>query len=136
MSQAGHQSSNPSGGYFAVELSTAHMVVNITRAKDGLVKYRDTLHGGPASFFEDVSRPTYLIKNALYIMQTLLADAVVIYRCYVVWQSVLVIVLPSMLWCSVAVTGIRAVYSCSQASSNIFAEALVQWVKAFLANCN
>ncbi|KAG2340492.1 hypothetical protein BDR05DRAFT_537983 [Suillus weaverae] len=55
-------------------LSTAHTVVNITRVKDGLVKYRDTFRGGTASFFEDASRPTYLIKNALNIMQTLLAE--------------------------------------------------------------
>ncbi|KAG1728798.1 hypothetical protein EDB19DRAFT_1642350 [Suillus lakei] len=115
-------------------LSTAHMVVNTIRAEDGLVKYRDTFRGGPSAFFEDVTQPTYLIKNVLYVMQSLLADAVVIYRCYVVWRSVLVIILPSMLWCSVAVTGIHAVYSCSQASSNIFAQALAQWVKAFLAS--
>ncbi|KAG2743598.1 hypothetical protein P692DRAFT_20838267 [Suillus brevipes Sb2] len=116
-------------------LSTAHMVVNIIRIEDGLVKYRDTYPGGPSAFFADVSQNTYVIKHSFYIMQTLLADGVVIYRCYVVWQSVLVIILPCVLWCSVAVTGVYAVYSCSQASSStIFAEGLAQWVTAFFAS--
>ncbi|KAG1778940.1 hypothetical protein EV702DRAFT_967251 [Suillus placidus] len=113
-------------------LSTAHIVVNIIRIEDGLVKYRDTFLGGPVAFFEDVSQTTYLIKNALYVAQTLLADGVMIYRCHVVWQSTWVIILPCMLWCSVAATGVYAVYSCSHASSSIFAAKLAQWVEAFL----
>ncbi|KAG2747200.1 hypothetical protein P692DRAFT_20737735 [Suillus brevipes Sb2] len=116
-------------------LSTAHMVVDIIRVEYGLVKYRDTYPGGPSAFFADVSQNTYVIKHSFYIMQTLLADGVVIYRCYVVWQSGLVIILPCVLWCSVAVTGVYAVYSCSQAnSSTIFAEMLAQWVTAFIAS--
>ncbi|KAG2118307.1 hypothetical protein DEU56DRAFT_930506 [Suillus clintonianus] len=115
-------------------LSTAHMVVNIIHIEDGLVKYRDTFPGGPVAFFEDVSQAAYLIKNALYVAQTLLADGVVIYRCYVVWQSVLVIILPCMLWCSAAATGANAIYDCSQAGTSIFATELVQWGKAFLAS--
>ncbi|KAG1836893.1 hypothetical protein DFJ58DRAFT_864143 [Suillus subalutaceus] len=113
-------------------LSTAHIVVNIIRAEDGLVKYRDTFLGGPVAFFEDVSQITYLIKNALYVMQTLVADGVVIYRCYIVWQSTRVIILPCMLWCGVAATGFHAIYSCSQASGSIYVPELAQWVMAFL----
>jgi hypothetical protein len=101
------------------------VVVDIIRLEDGLVKYRDTFPKGPAAFFADVTQETYVAKNAIYILQTLLADGVVvgsnfvcqleillaywnvisekkIYRCYVVWQSITVIILPSMLWCSAA----------------------------------
>ncbi|KAG1818856.1 hypothetical protein EV424DRAFT_1404987 [Suillus variegatus] len=115
-------------------LSTVHIVVNIIRVEDGLVKYRDTYPGGPRAFFADVSQETYVIKHALYVLQTLLADGVVIYRCYVVWQSVWVIILPSMLWCSVAVTGVTAVYSVSQSSSStsVFAQDLAMWIMGFL----
>lgn len=117
-------------------LSTAHMVVNIIRAEDGLVKYADTYTGGPSAYFADVSQKTYVIKHSFYVMQTLLADGVVIYRCYVVWQSVWIIVLPIILWCSVAATGVIAIYSVSQAStgSGIFVEALARWVAAFFAS--
>lgn len=116
-------------------LSTAHIVVNIIRVQDGLVTYRDTFPGGPAAFFGDVTQRTYVIKHALYISQTLLADGVVIYRCYVVWQRVWIIILPSMLWCSVAVTGVSAVYSLSQASRNptdIFATVVADWITSFI----
>lgn len=116
-------------------LSTAHIVVNIIRVQDGLVTYRDTFPGGPAAFFGDVTQRTYVIKHALYISQTLLADGVVIYRCYVVWQRVWVIILPSMLWCGVAVTGVSAVYSLSQASrtpTDIFATVAADWITSFI----
>ncbi|KAG2344916.1 hypothetical protein BDR05DRAFT_860518, partial [Suillus weaverae] len=116
-------------------LSTAHIVVNIIRVQDGLVKYRDSFPGGPAAFFEDITQKTYVIKHALYILQTLLADGVVIYRCYVVWQRVCVIILPSMLWCIVAVTGVSAVYNLSQASrkpTDIFTMVVADWIMAFI----
>ncbi|KAG2111460.1 hypothetical protein DEU56DRAFT_985335 [Suillus clintonianus] len=121
-------------------LSTAHMVVTIIRVEDGLVKYRDTYPGGPVAFFADLTQPTMAIQHSLYLLQTLLADGVVIYRCYVVWQSVLIIVLPSMLWCSVAVTGVFVIYTFLQVTNNstdLFANELGQpgqWVAAFFAS--
>ncbi|KAG2356394.1 hypothetical protein BDR07DRAFT_1364233 [Suillus spraguei] len=113
-------------------LSTAHIVVNIIRTGDGLVKYRDTFSGGPEAFFSDVSQVTYLTKNILYVIQTLLADGVLIYRCYVVWQSTWIIILLCMLWCSVLLTGICATYISSQVRSNFFGGDLAPWVEAFL----
>jgi len=117
-------------------LSTAHMVVNIIRVEDGLVKDISMYPDGPSTYFADVSQQTYVIKHSFYVMQTLLADGVVIYRCYVVWQSIWIVVLPILLWCSVAVTGVIALYSVSQAGtdSGIFAKALAQWVTAFFAS--
>ncbi|KAG1728776.1 hypothetical protein EDB19DRAFT_1913648 [Suillus lakei] len=118
-------------------LSTAHMVVDIIRIEDGLVTYRDTFPKGPAAFFADISQKTYVAKNALYICQTLLGDGVVIYRCYAVWQSIWVIIIPSMLWCSCAVTGSFAVSHAAQATSNagnIFAKDTALWITAFFAS--
>ncbi|KIK48550.1 hypothetical protein CY34DRAFT_71598 [Suillus luteus UH-Slu-Lm8-n1] len=112
-------------------LSTTHVVVCVIRVEDGLVKYRNTYPGGPVAFFADTSQKTYIIKQALYILQTLLADGVVIYRCYVVWQSVWVIILPSMLWCSIVVTGIHAVYGASQYNTSAFDQGLATWVIGF-----
>ncbi|KAG2141893.1 hypothetical protein DEU56DRAFT_734031 [Suillus clintonianus] len=116
-------------------LSTAHIVVNIIRVQDGLVKYRDTFPGGPVAFFGDITQVTYVIKHALYMIQTLLADGVVIYRCYVVWKTVWVIIVPSVLWCGGAVTGVAAVYDLSQASRNptdIFTTVVADWIKVFI----
>ncbi|KAG1844552.1 hypothetical protein C8R48DRAFT_735378 [Suillus tomentosus] len=120
-------------------LSTAHMIVDIIRLEDGLVKYRDTFPDGPAAFFADVSQITYVIKNAIYISHTLLGDGVVIYRCYVVWQSARIVILPSILWCCSALTGFSAVYSVSQATSNagnIFTKATGQSFFALTLSTN
>jgi hypothetical protein len=59
-------------------MSPKHILVNIIRVQDGLVTYRDTFPGGPAAFFGDVTQRTYVIKHALYISQTLLADGVMV----------------------------------------------------------
>ncbi|KAG0692686.1 hypothetical protein DFH29DRAFT_817261 [Suillus ampliporus] len=113
-------------------LSTAHMVVDIIRLEYGLVTYRNTFSGGPTAFFEDITQPTWVIKNEIYALQTMLGDGVVIYRCYVVWQSSRIIILPSMLWCLSSVAGLLAPYYASQATSgNIFTGPAAQWVTAF-----
>ncbi|KAG1744620.1 uncharacterized protein EDB91DRAFT_195030 [Suillus paluster] len=120
-------------------LSTAHVVVDIIRLDYGLVKYRDTFPAGPSAFFADVAEQTYMIKNAIYILHTLLGDGVVIYRCYIVWQSIRIIILPSMLWCCGALTGFSAVYSVSQATSdagNIFTKATGQSFFALTLSTN
>lgn len=120
-------------------LSTAHMIVDIIRLEDGLVKYRDTFPDGPAAFFADVSQMTYVVKNAIYILHTLLGDGFVIYRCYIVWQSARIIILPSLLWCCSAFTGFSAVYSVSQATSNagnIFTKATGQTFFALTLSTN
>ncbi|KAG0708549.1 hypothetical protein DFH29DRAFT_843062 [Suillus ampliporus] len=115
-------------------LSTAHMVIDVIRIEDGLVKYRNTYPGGPAAFFADISQRTYVAKNAMYIIQTLLADGVVIYRCYVVWKSIWIIILPSILWCSTAVSGFFGIHLVMQAvDGDIFAKGTSQWITAFFA---
>ncbi|KAG1744387.1 hypothetical protein EDB19DRAFT_1906613 [Suillus lakei] len=116
-------------------LSTAHIILGIVRTEYGLVTYRNTYQGGPAAYFADVSQTTNVIKNSIYVVQTLLGDAVAIYRCYVVWQAAWVIILPSMLWCGVAVTGALSVYGDSQTSSTavISAEATMECMGVFCA---
>ncbi|KAJ8594709.1 hypothetical protein M405DRAFT_808478 [Rhizopogon salebrosus TDB-379] len=118
-------------------LSTAYMVVDIVRTENGFVKYRDTFPGGPAAYFGDVTQPLYVTKYSLLTLQTMVGDGVLIYRCYVLWQSIWIIILPSLLWCSAAVTGILAPYSASQATTNasdIYARATSQWVTAYFAS--
>lgn len=115
-------------------LSTAHLAVDIFRLEDGFVKHRDILPGGPVAFFQDISQPTFVTKNLIYALQTMLGDGVVIYRCYVVWQSVWVIILPSMLWCGSSVAALLAPYYASQATGgNIYTNQTAQWITALFA---
>ncbi|KAG2031773.1 hypothetical protein BDR03DRAFT_875265 [Suillus americanus] len=110
-------------------LSTAHIVLRIIWIEYGLVTYQ----GVPAVYFSDVSQATHVIKNSIYVVQTLLGDAVAIYRCYVVWQAAWVIILPSMLWCGVAVTGALSVYDDSQTGATGIVSTKVKCMEVFCA---
>ncbi|KAG2144677.1 uncharacterized protein EDB93DRAFT_1241237 [Suillus bovinus] len=115
-------------------LSTAHMVLGIIQTEEGLAQYRDNFHGRPKASF---SRGTYMITGAIFVLQTLLGDGVVIYRCYVVWQTVWVIILPSILWCDIAATGVYSIYSFSHTTStsgHVFSQETREWVLAFYAS--
>jgi len=59
-------------------ISIEHIIVDIVRVEEGLVRYRDAFPGGPPAFFADVAQVTFVIKNAIYVMQTLLGDGVVV----------------------------------------------------------
>ncbi|KAH7925233.1 hypothetical protein BV22DRAFT_1011622 [Leucogyrophana mollusca] len=114
--------------------STAHIIIDIIRAVDGLVKFRDSFPGGPLAFFSDVSQWSFVYKNAIYTLQTLLGDGVVIYRCYVIRQSIPVIILPVLLWCSVAVTGVGCPYIASTYNTgDVFAGSIGKWITSFYA---
>jgi hypothetical protein len=58
--------------------SFKHMIVDIIRTEEGLVQYRDTFPGGPEAFFAEIARKTFVVKNAIFILQTLLGDGVVV----------------------------------------------------------
>jgi len=115
-------------------ISTAHLVVHIIRVMYGLILYRDTFPGGPVGYFSDVSQWTFNAKNHIYIVQTLIGDGVILYRCYVVWQSKLILIFPLMLWCSAGVTGIMASVTAQYSTqSGVFGGALQKWITAFWA---
>ncbi|KAH0830151.1 hypothetical protein J3R83DRAFT_1499 [Lanmaoa asiatica] len=97
-------------------LSTVHLMVDIYRLIYGFITKADIFPGGPTGFFADVTQRTFIIKNAVFVLQTLLGDGVVIYRCYVVWQSLRVIMPPVMLWCAASVTSVGFLYRMSHAT--------------------
>ncbi|EGN98379.1 hypothetical protein SERLA73DRAFT_138778 [Serpula lacrymans var. lacrymans S7.3] len=118
---------------FLLLFSTAHIVINIIRLEEGLVQYSKTFPGGPLGYFFDTKQWSFVYNDLIYILQTMLGDGVVIFRCYVVWQSWYVIAVPMFMWCSMVATGIGCVYSLSRSSSQevIFAQQTEPWVTAF-----
>ena len=57
-----------------------HMIVDIIRIYEGLVEYRDTPAEpyGPTGFFNDASQWSFVYKNLIYTLQTLVGDGVVV----------------------------------------------------------
>ncbi|TFY60584.1 hypothetical protein EVG20_g7367 [Dentipellis fragilis] len=116
--------------------SLQHIGNDIARIIDGLVYNRDFMPGGPAVWFENPSDFTFVFKSALYALQTITGDGVMIYRCYVVWQNVWIVVVPVIMLCSVIATAVGSVWACSQATpsqAGIFAEQISQWITACYA---
>lgn len=56
-------------------------MVDIQRLVDGFITKAGIFPGGSAGFFADVTQRAFIIKNAAYVLQTLLGDAVVVSFC-------------------------------------------------------
>ncbi|OJA21635.1 hypothetical protein AZE42_10147 [Rhizopogon vesiculosus] len=108
-------------------LGTMHVVVDAIHLWQGFISSE-----GADQFFDDVSK--YTFKNAIYELETLVGDAILIYRCYIVWQRIEVIIIPIIGWLAVAVTATHTVWSISQLSLNsdsASVHTMQQWLFAF-----
>ncbi|KAI0327856.1 hypothetical protein GY45DRAFT_1347492 [Cubamyces sp. BRFM 1775] len=117
--------------------STVHIIIDIVRACRGLVLKRNSYPGGPLAFFAQPSEWTFVAKNAVYTVQTLVGDGILIYRCYAVWQSWLTIAFPMILWVWSAVSGALAVHSVSIVpfgTGTVFLTSVRRWITAFFAS--
>jgi hypothetical protein len=63
-------------------ISIQHIVIDIIRIDQGLVKQRNSFPGGPAAFFADVTQSTFISKSSVFTVQTLLGDGVVVSMCF------------------------------------------------------
>ncbi|KAF8553469.1 hypothetical protein OG21DRAFT_1441794 [Imleria badia] len=118
--------------FLLLVLSTAHLAIHIIRVMEGLIMYRDTYRGGPIAYFSDVSQWTFVSKNHVYTAQTLIGDSVILYRCYMVWQSKLIMILPVLLWFSAGVTGIATTYTAQHVTqTEVFGGSLSIWITSF-----
>ncbi|KAK0492746.1 hypothetical protein EDD18DRAFT_1409386 [Armillaria luteobubalina] len=113
-------------------LSTLHLVA------DGMYIYRGFISfEGSTLYFLDHTKFTF--KNTVYFLEPLLADSILIYRCYIVWQNLLVIALPIVFWLGTIVTGAHTVWSIARpipvgqenGQDSIFAHQTEAWVISF-----
>ncbi|KIY67878.1 hypothetical protein CYLTODRAFT_454087 [Cylindrobasidium torrendii FP15055 ss-10] len=111
-------------------LATVHLVLDIARAAKAYVY----LEGGSADqFYLELSHPLEVAKTATYGVITLVGDAFVIYRCYIVWNRKWWIVPgPALLLIAtgVAAFGTTAMFAHSDPEDNVFVFA--SWVTSFI----
>ncbi|KAI0821752.1 hypothetical protein BC628DRAFT_1328868 [Trametes gibbosa] len=110
--------------------STMETVVNIVRLYEGFVEKGPKLPGGPETYFGDVWEVSFVLKNALYNVQTLILDGVVIYRTYKVWNSLLVIVIPVLGWLGLLTSSVGLGFSLARTpavSEDIFEVGTSHW---------
>ncbi|KAJ7134566.1 hypothetical protein C8R44DRAFT_770837 [Mycena epipterygia] len=121
-------------------VSSIRVVVDIKRLYTGFILEHDKFPGGPAAWFGDVTDPSFILKNVLYGLQTLIGDGVVIYRCYVVWRSFWMIVFPLVVYGGLfaSVVGTLIAFA-TTTSGGIFITRTESWVTSFYSltlSCN
>ncbi|KIP01634.1 hypothetical protein PHLGIDRAFT_112895 [Phlebiopsis gigantea 11061_1 CR5-6] len=114
-------------------LSTAEMINNVVRLREGVLTVGPNEAGGPEDYFANVTARTFVIKSVLYNAQTLILDFAVIYRAYIVWQSVYVVIVPVLGWCGLFAACVGTNVSLATASaeaSDVFAVQTGRWITA------
>ncbi|RPD53076.1 hypothetical protein L226DRAFT_563981 [Lentinus tigrinus ALCF2SS1-7] len=116
-------------------LSSAEMGVNVARLYQGFISRGPTLPGGSEEYFSAATDTTFLLKSCLYNVQTIILDAVVIYRAYVVWQSLLIVLVPVAGWCGLVAVCIGLNVSFSKTltdaqTRDVFGETTGRWITA------
>lgn len=116
-------------------VATMHVAVNFTRIIKAFIIFANA-PGGPAAFFNRLSEFTQMFGSTLYVLQTLIGDAMVLYRCYLVWERKFwIIAFPCLLLLGSTVTGIGILYSFDRVNpqANIFVVQLSRWITAYFS---
>ncbi|KAF8890433.1 hypothetical protein BD779DRAFT_1517608 [Infundibulicybe gibba] len=116
-------------------MSTIHVAVGLARGIAAFIDSKD-LQDGAISYFAEIWIWISIFKQALYVTNNVIADALVVYRCYVVWSfSVKIIVIPIILLISTTVCGYLAVFNFSQVhpGDSVFAPNIAEWGTALFS---
>ncbi|KAI0280916.1 hypothetical protein BGY98DRAFT_282161 [Russula aff. rugulosa BPL654] len=118
-----------------VALITWHVITDAVRTVYAFK--RDQVPLGPDLYYANVASAMSLIKTSLYLIITVIFDAFILYRCYIVWdRNCLVILLPFMVWLADIGTGIAAVQGLSGLTKgdSVFIQKQERITKAFLSS--
>ncbi|GJJ15537.1 hypothetical protein Clacol_009815 [Clathrus columnatus] len=116
-------------------LSSIHVCVDLVRAIDAFIASVDK-PGGASGYYAQIRIWLNVAKQALYATNNILADGLVIYRCYIVWgYNWKVIIVPVIMLIATTVSAYIAVYNFSQVRSgeNVFAGSIAAWGTALFS---
>jgi len=114
-------------------LATCHIIIDFVRVVQAFIVLINVTPGGASGYYANIAHPLHVGKTALYVTQTLLGDGVIIWRCYVVYnKSLYVLIPPTIVQIVNGCAGYVVVWSLSQATpgSNIFHTAS-SWITTF-----
>ncbi|KAJ3544747.1 hypothetical protein NM688_g5704 [Phlebia brevispora] len=112
-------------------MSTVHVVVDFVRGLRAFFSAPSAL-----AYYAEIWDGLSIFKQALYATNNIVADGLVVYRCYVVWgRSLYVIVVPVLMLIATTVCGYLAVYNFSQVhpGDNVFASNIAEWGTALFS---
>ncbi|KAF7308930.1 hypothetical protein MKEN_01093500 [Mycena kentingensis (nom. inval.)] len=106
------------------------IALRLTRA---FIDFGPDIPGGASAWLANPAETALLVQSALFALETLVGDAVAIYRCYTVWRKAYIVVLPILLWIGILIAGISFIVQSLQVATNVHDEDLPRFVAAFLA---
>jgi len=121
------------GGMFL--FSTLVLGFTYARAQKGFITLRDA-DGGPDAYFGSMSSLEEVTRTGFICAYLVLADAILIYRCFVVWsENYWIVAFPVVLWLgSIAVDSIMIATMANMSSAtSIFVINLGKWITAVLS---
>ncbi|KAF9488205.1 hypothetical protein BDN71DRAFT_1403590 [Pleurotus eryngii] len=87
-------------GIVMMILATAHLIIDFVRAIQAFIA-KDGRQTDAIAYYDTISHPLHIVKAVLYVTQTTLGDAVVIWRCYVILDQRLLVLIPNVVLLSV-----------------------------------
>ncbi|KAI0367244.1 hypothetical protein BV20DRAFT_950706 [Pilatotrama ljubarskyi] len=90
--------------------------------------------GGADAYWADFGSVWYQVWGiAASVLCNLMNDALLAYRCFVIWNSRRIVILPGILWCASLVSGIGLLYETGRPDGNYFAGVSTIFVNAYTA---
>ncbi|KAG1730683.1 uncharacterized protein EDB91DRAFT_749501 [Suillus paluster] len=94
-------------------IATAHLIINFVRGLEAFVFQVDTID----AYYFNLASPLDVASKTLYVTQTILADSLLVWRCYMVNSRSVLVAIPGCIVLSASVaTACYAVWSISRTS--------------------
>ncbi|KAL5531042.1 hypothetical protein ACEPAG_3918 [Sanghuangporus baumii] len=117
-------------------LATLHLAVNFRRVIVGMFR-SSSLTGGSDAYFNSLSEPMSVFKNAVYVVQTIVGDSFILYRVYAVWDGNTRVVIPmAVLLLADLVSGVflvSAFKTASHPSKGFYTIEIGRWALTFIS---
>ncbi|KAI0313225.1 hypothetical protein OF83DRAFT_1142358 [Amylostereum chailletii] len=90
--------------------------------------------GGADLYFADISSALGVLKTSIYLAITAVSDLLILYRCFIVWERrMYVVVLPLLLYVADIGVGIASVYTSSKGDAHAFSTEQERITNAFFS---
>ncbi|KIP06649.1 hypothetical protein PHLGIDRAFT_118788 [Phlebiopsis gigantea 11061_1 CR5-6] len=110
-----------------------HVSIDLFRILDAFHTSGE-LAGGPVALLGNVHNVTHVMKSAVYISETCISDALVVYRCHVVVKRRIVTILLSLMVVGSAISGYGSIYMLVHSppiQGSIFNSSIAPWISSF-----
>ncbi|KAF8586233.1 hypothetical protein K439DRAFT_1631849 [Ramaria rubella] len=115
-------------------LNTIHIGASLRRILNAFVGTADDPIPDAAAYLADLSGFLYRFQNIMIILQFIMLDVLVVYRCYMIWdKNIWVTLLPSFGIVAYIITGVASIHAfATDKSDTIFTGITRTWVSAML----